>query len=217
MVGVLFLLLFSLYLHPMDTPKGHISYLLDAVDQGNIDLAREAVLEKGVNPNEANYIFTPLEEAASRGNIPMCRFLLKNGTNASAVNIIGQTAIHSAAFHHKYEAIWYLVKQHGVDVNAGKSHLKVLDMAAIGSVTRRSNLEKYNQLKTISTLLICGANEVKVDLALLKEGADLLRRKDPLHDGRVKKQAELLKRLDMQHTVEDVVDNVVDSVVQNIN
>ena len=56
----------------------HVKTLEYAVREDNIERVRE-LLEKGADPNEKGYWYTPLEQAARNGNTQMMRLLLKHG------------------------------------------------------------------------------------------------------------------------------------------
>ncbi|KAN0142132.1 Ankyrin repeat-containing domain protein [Lactarius tabidus] len=96
-------------------------------------------IERGVDVNaRKKKSWTPLHSAAFSGRLDMARFLLKNGANANAKTVWGETSFHLASWGN-YDSeehgigIVRLLMEHGMDVHAQtKFYSTALHYAAVG-------------------------------------------------------------------------------------
>lgn len=59
-----------------------------------------------------------LFDTARDGNLDKARALLEKGADVTATNVFGETPLHRAAFHGRFELVRELLKQDNVNVNA---------------------------------------------------------------------------------------------------
>jgi len=101
------------------TPKNKFDFnaFTSAVAAGKMDMAG-MLLDAGAKPDEGASGLTPLQFAASAGNVEMIRFLVKRGANVNyGVKTGGQTALLSAIYGAHPEAVEALIELKA-DVNA---------------------------------------------------------------------------------------------------
>ncbi|MBN1223597.1 MAG: ankyrin repeat domain-containing protein, partial [Candidatus Aminicenantes bacterium] len=99
----------------------------DAIERGdNIKIAAHLKpvlfgLFKGLNPNSSRDDgFSLLMEAASKGNLEICKLLVEKGAGIDYATEEGFTALMAAAWHGKLDVAKYLIDQ-GANVNAVKT------------------------------------------------------------------------------------------------
>lgn len=81
-----------------------------AVAAGNLEAA-EALLDAGAKIEEGAHTITPLQFAATSGNVEMIRFLIKRGADVNyGAKSGGQTALLSAIYAAKPEAVKALIE-----------------------------------------------------------------------------------------------------------
>jgi ankyrin repeat protein len=100
-------------------PKNRFDFnaFTSAVAAGKMDIAG-MLLDAGAKPDEGASGLTPLQFAASAGNVEMIRFLVKRGANVNyGVKSGGQTALLSAIYGAHPEAVEALIELKA-DVNA---------------------------------------------------------------------------------------------------
>lgn len=100
-------------------PKNRFDFnaFTSAVAAGKQDIAG-LLLDAGAKPDEGASGLTPLQFAASAGNVEMIRFLVKRGANVNyGVKTGGQTALLSAIYGAHPEAVEALIELKA-DVNA---------------------------------------------------------------------------------------------------
>jgi ankyrin repeat protein len=93
-------------------PKNRFDFdaFTSAVAAGNQDIVG-LLLDAGAKPDEGASGLTPLQFAASAGNVEMIRFLVKRGANVNyGVKTGGQTALLSAIYAAKPEAVEALIE-----------------------------------------------------------------------------------------------------------
>ncbi len=102
----------------------------DAVEVGDVDLAR-SLLESGADPDSPRVLtLTPLMRAALRDDVEMVALLIASGADIGATDPSGQTAVHVAAQRDAVEALATLVAA-GADLHAvSKNGMNVMQYAA---------------------------------------------------------------------------------------
>jgi ankyrin repeat protein len=190
------------------------SDLHDAVEYDDLDKAENCIVVKGINPNWLYVCNLPLSSAARRGNVPMCRLLLRNGADINGQDSTESTAVYTAAFFSQFEVVRYLCCR-GADANHVKKGSTPLHAAILSGATDRKGL-----FKTVSTLLLCGARRDLRDSASrtpaesaafsgFEDITMLLQARDPLGDGRVQKMEKLLEGMDRRHWIDDTLESMV--------
>lgn len=149
-----------------------------AIEQGNLDLAREW-LDSGLSPDfEGKVIGTGVMVGAWEGNIAMMELFVDRGADINKVNTLGEQALQHAAWRGNLEAVRWLVER-GAHVNRSGREWAALHYAVFAG---HVDVVKYllergadvNALSTNgSTPLMMAAREGKESIArsLLAAGA----------------------------------------------
>jgi ankyrin repeat protein len=88
----------------------------EALGKGNMKVIKKYV-EGGVNVNEAYFAWTPIQMAATKGQLEAVKYLTEKGADVNYVHpLTKMTAFHLAAYDGYDDVVKYLAA-HGADIN----------------------------------------------------------------------------------------------------
>jgi len=100
------------------THRGKNSFLLEAVENGQEDIA-ERLIAKGADVNAQNRSgVRPLHEACFKGSIRMAGMLIGKGASVKVHSNNGSTPLHKACYQRENLELISLLLHHGADINA---------------------------------------------------------------------------------------------------
>lgn len=119
---ILSIIPFSLLFQDISCLNKNEKKLLDAAENGDIELIKSLV-SQGVNINiQNNWGYTPLHLAARNGHIELVKFLTQNPEiNINAISNYNTTPLHQAAFMNHHSIVLHLLSTPGIDVNIKKT------------------------------------------------------------------------------------------------
>ncbi len=107
----------SLSMHAFAMTDDESVEFTEAVGKGNLKIVKQYVAKDPKVVNEKFFAWSPIQMAATKGQLEMAKFLVEHGADVNYVHPVTQwTAFHLAAFDNYDDIVKYLAA-HGADIN----------------------------------------------------------------------------------------------------
>ena len=107
----------SLSIHAFAMTDDESVEFTEAVGKGDLKIVKQYVAKDPKVVNEKFFAWSPIQMAATKGQLEMAKYLVEHGADVNYVHPVTQwTAFHLAAFDN-YDSIVKYLAEHGADIN----------------------------------------------------------------------------------------------------
>ena len=107
----------SLSMHAFAMTDDESVEFTEAVGKGDLKIVKQYVAKDPKVVNEKFFAWSPIQMAATKGQLEMAKYLVEHGADVNYVHPVTQwTAFHLAAFDN-YDSIVKYLAEHGADIN----------------------------------------------------------------------------------------------------